>query len=270
MSSRPSTALANEVYQSFEGTTYGQHLARNIRYERYNIGNLTIGEWRDILGSDVNNLEHMKYTTELAAFYISKDESNELTDEDKDDLLIAASIHDQGEFFTGDITASLKTDEDEVEELQKAVEHAKLMMPDLNDITHERILRIRKDIVFNRETPLGARFATIERMGYLQTSLKAYAHFAYNEEIDPATRDGLEWLVADVMMNMFDNNILDVADEDPVVRKFIANRARAINESMDSISDDAFRHYGDFGEDKRRKFLAAKQQWQQSEFALAA
>ena len=270
MPNRPSTALAGQVYQSFEATPYGQHLAGNIRYERYNLAGVSIDEWRGMLGPDVNNLEHMQYTTELAAYYVSKSHPETLQPHEMEDLLIAAAIHDQGEFFTGDITASLKTDEDEVEELAKAVEHAKQMMPDLDNLTHARIQRIRTDIVFNRETPLGARFASIERMGYLQTALKAYAHFAYNDTLHDDTRTGLEWLVADVMMNMFDNNMLDVASEDPVIHQFIRNRARAITESMDTISDDVFVHYGDFADAKREKFLAAKQQWQNSVFALAA
>lgn len=270
MSNRPSTAVADHVFESFSGTKYGDKLSNNIRYERYNLAGLSIAGWKDILGPDVNNLEHMRYTTELAAYYIGKLSEGTLSDTEKDDLLIAASIHDQGEYFTGDITASLKTDEHEAEELQKALEHATDMMPDLDGIELDRIKRIRKEIVFDRTTPLGERFATIEHMGYLQTALKAYAHLTHNNTLSPETKEGLEWLVADVLMNQFDGKLLEDVEHDEVLAHFIDNRRKAISEAMRTVSEDTFAHYGEHAQSKQAKFLRAQQQWQDSAFALAA
>lgn len=269
MSNRPSTAIANRVYHSFSDTEYGKKLGKNIRYERYNLDELSIEERRDLLGPDVNNLEHMRYTTDLAAFYIGNLTEGALTQTEQEDLLIAASIHDQGEYFIGDITHSLKTDENEVEELQKALEHAREMMPDLDELELDRVRRIREEIVFNRDSPLGKRFATIEHMGYLQTALKAYAHFRHNDTLSPETKSGLEWLVADVLMNQFDGKLLHDAD-DEVLAHFIDNRRKAISEAMRSVTETAFVHYGEGAADKRAKFSRAQQQWDESEFALAA
>lgn len=260
---RPDTQEALALYDRFAATKFGAALGQEIWYQRYNQDTVTAEQWRELLGPDVNNLEHMRYTTELAAYYISQYRQHgagDLTEDDEAALLIAAAIHDQGEVFDGDITYSEKTALDELNEQQKSLAAARQLLPGLDDDAYHRIAMIRQTIVFDKHSRLGKIFAVIEHMGYIQTALKAQAQVAHNPDVSDETRQGLQWLVADVLMNNFDG--FADTNEDVVLARFIKHRRGYLTVAFAHTPSHIFDLYGDAAQTKEDKFARAQQHWQ--------
>lgn len=264
----------SKIHRDFAGTEHGEVLAGQIRYSRYKPESISNEEWIDLLGRDVQNLQHMPLTYGLARqflrhskYFAEHDGEVEDTSEysftrrEEEDLLLAAIWHDQAESIVGDYMVDQKQDDHEAEEIKAMGEIIKKYYGEIEGLA-DRLKHIKDEIVFNRETRLGKVFNMIERVGYLRTGLRA---FEKSQEVDdPELRQGLQWLSNNVLLNQV-NALLDYAHENPAVREFlVANRDR-ITAAFEHLPENLFDLYReDEIEDNKGKYHSAKERWFQS------
>ncbi|MFA6369246.1 MAG: hypothetical protein WCX20_02615 [Candidatus Shapirobacteria bacterium] len=144
------------IHKDFSQTTAGNRLNNNPRYKDF-IGELGIKEWQNILGFDVNNLEHGRLTQGITYCFINhinqSDSKIKFNNEEQKLLLLTAVVHDWPEAFTekGDISYEIKSDNDEKEELaliEKII--TEMLGPDSLEIS----IQI-KDILEDKNSKLG-------------------------------------------------------------------------------------------------------------------
>lgn len=249
-----STAFILDIYRDFAATSYGQKLRRSIRFERYNLGHLSHDAWRQLLGPDVNNLEHMYVAYQLAERLIVQ-ESLELNNDEETLILLAAIVHDQAESLTGDITYGDKTADDTITEQELFRAHVDDFAPRAPAATRSLIMNAVDEIVFDDTTKLGKIFTVIERIGYVETALKAYRESKTNPTLSSSTRKGLLWLTADVLHNQ-----IEVLIPQPCAQTFLRNNL-IISDAYANIPDDIFSLYGDKEAETHAQFKHAQETW---------
>lgn len=257
------TDIVIQIYNSFASTQYGQKLANKIRYERYNLGNLSNSEWVSLLGADVNNLLHMLVTYRLAQDFVAvskKTDHSFLTQDEEQLLYIAAIIHDQAEAVVGDVTFSDKLKSHEELEHEAFKQHAADFSPGLSSTVIKQIAKARDIIVFNSQTMLGELFNIIERLGYLRTGLRAYEESL--GRLSAETVSGLQWLALDV----FSNQISPLVTYSKCywgVQKWLRQDMTAITNIFPTIQPEDFSNYRGGAEEKRLAIKKAQSDWQE-------
>ncbi|QQS44387.1 hypothetical protein IPM65_02185 [Candidatus Roizmanbacteria bacterium] len=257
-----------DLHRLFAETSYGKTLAPRVRYGRYRPTSISEEEWRNALGADVNNLEHMRLTYGLARQFIRYQNmygEDVLSRPDQEDLLLAAVSHDWGEAVVGDVMFDLKTVEVENDESSAIRGIIHEMFGNGGDELPERVERVICEVVENRDTRLGQMFRVIEQIGYLRTGLNA---FDLSQQIDnPDFRDGLQWAASNVLQNQIPS-LLQAAERYPAVFFFLSENADLITEAFIKIRQSVFDNY-DVGEDQKnlQKWCAAQYIWQQDGFA---
>lgn len=157
------------IFQKHEG-----QLSTTLRYDRFRIAE-NPDQWRFLLGPDVVLLTHPQVVAQIAEDFVAY-EGITLSDEEKVLFSIAPWIHDLGELIIegdgiGDISFDQKTDAHEIKEF--AVFNTVLNAIPEGD-KKEIIKRSYQEIVMNRDSRLGRMFNAVERIGYLQTAIRAY------------------------------------------------------------------------------------------------
>ena len=203
---------------------YHEQLHSEIRYERF-LTNESKDEWKRLLGDDVSFAGHPYATLDIIEEYISL--NDKLNEEEKSDLRTVALIHDWGELKingegVGDISYSFKTSEDEKEE-------TKMFLRIIDEIKNENIkkhlLKIYKNVVLDRNSELGRIFNSVERIGYLQTAIRAYKGF--NEKHITNWRD--------LTGNVFSNQItalITYSQDDAAVKKILDTKKDTLTEIL--------------------------------------
>ncbi len=163
----------DQIYRDFSETEYGETLAGNIRYGRYKPESVTNEEWELLLGPDVNNLKHLHLTYELTRQFV-RDLKETLTDQEKEDLLLTAIVHDWAEAIVGDHTYDLKTADIETQELVEIKKMTAGMYGEDNESLVQRIHIVTDTILKDTDSKLGKMFNAVERVGYLRTALRAW------------------------------------------------------------------------------------------------
>jgi hypothetical protein len=251
-----------DAYNDFAATDYGRELASNVRFSRYNIGGLSNAAWTDMLGADVNNLTHMKLSFGCAGSYIRHFETAEPDTFSADDQIrvkLAQGIHDCGESIITDITYHDKTVDDEKEEENAFMTHLQLFFPHSSDEQLDFIADTALELVFNPESRLGTHHNLIERTNYLRTALRAAKEARQNRS--PLIREGLRWLIADVLSGQPDFLVSRMHLAPPVRAQLVA-RQHEITRAFELPTAPDFRHYGDKAEQRREAFMLAKGAWQ--------
>jgi len=248
------------IYHDFASTPYGANLADSVRYEKYNLASLPNEQWRELLGPDVNNLEHMRVTYQLTQSFVRHSQAHQpglLTATDATQLLVAAVIHDQGEALVGDISYGDKQTADTRKEQQLFAEHAAAFTPDASSMLRHYLARARDTIVFDSTTRLGRMFNAIERVGYLRTALRASQQLSDGNA--GAAEPGLRWLVADVLSNQI--KALEDYRGYAAVDTYLTEHAASITAVFAQVQNDDFSHYGQHATAKQARFAAAAASW---------
>ncbi len=60
----------DEIYELFAKSHYGEKLRQAIRYAPFKPENISNEKWVEILGTDVSNLEHLKFTLSLTQDFL--------------------------------------------------------------------------------------------------------------------------------------------------------------------------------------------------------
>jgi len=235
------------VEQLFRSSTHGETLSQKLRYDKYRHPSVSHKQWIDLLGRDVNNLEHLSLTRGIALGFVRYSQEHQpdlLTDDEAATLPLIASIHDWGEAITGDISFGDKTADNDVEEAHAldvvATEiYANNQPPELLDAA--------KAVVFDHEgqSKLGKIFFAIECLGYMRTAVNAANHVSDQTCPDEQVA-GMQWLYTDVVSNVM-VTMLGHAKEYAVVHAALMANADKIDQTFDLIAshDDVFDNYDD-------------------------
>jgi hypothetical protein len=158
-------------------TTHQDFLWSSVRYDRYKIIE-DVQEWLSRLGADVLLATHPHVIARLAKEFVAGNRALGMKVSDKEALLLelAAKTHDWGEIMiasegVGDVTYDQKTPE--IEEVEKSI-FDQLIKDFPEGPEKELIKQAYYEVAMNRESELGQMFNAIERIGYLQTALRAY------------------------------------------------------------------------------------------------
>jgi hypothetical protein len=187
--------LATDLYDTFARSAYGQDMRHRTRFNVFKPEWVSTELWCDILGPDVNNLEHMLHTHDLTDRFCF---NNEIDGDTTDTLLRTAATHDIGEAIIGDIALPNKTDEDEKRE---KVAYRKIV----TQLFGERGEELTDEVwsVLEKTDPIkGEMFRAIEYIGYCTTAMRAGAaavRIVHGLESHDVTRDQKDQLVGSLL-----------------------------------------------------------------------
>lgn len=175
-----------------------KQLRNSLRYERY-IVDETAKEWESLLGKDVIAISHPQATVEIAERFIAFHSENQLliTEEEQYLLYTASHIHDFGELIldgqgVGDITF----EEHQSTHIQVEETIFDRLLKNLTNCPEKTLITSAYyDVAMNKTSKLGEIFNAIERIGYLETGLRAFAG-TYGKRIK-----NWEGLVGNVLSN---------------------------------------------------------------------
>jgi hypothetical protein len=256
----PSDTPLVDIYNTFKLTKYGEKLAHEVRYEKYKPSSISNDEWIKILGPDVNNLEHMLVTYELSRTFIKTSLSNDFTEQESEVLLTSALIHDWAEAIVGDVSFGDRNADIDAKEVYVFHKHLSKFYTGKNPNHLKLIKDAAKDVIFNHESKLGKAFNAIERLGYLNTSIRAYHQLA--NDLSGELNDGLSWLIADVLCNQI-TSLIKYSDIYQAVETFLNENAGIISKQI-ALTDEnnhIFQKYGDREQEKRGQFEDVKKAW---------
>jgi hypothetical protein len=252
-----------DIHTAFAETEYGHLLASRVRYEKYKPGDMSNEHWVKLLGADVNNLTHLSLTYGLTRSLIThlEQEQPQLLSKDEENILqTAALIHDWAESIVGDISFGDKTAADETEEQRQLSMNLQHFFNGESKEAEAYVDIAMAEVIFTPESKLGRIFNAIERAGYLRTALRASRHVV--EGTAPECREGLEWLIADVLSNQ-PIKLMEYAAELQPIKNFLINQQAVISEAFELVSPYTFINYGSVRQAyKEAEFADQKTAWE--------
>lgn len=251
------------IWKNVRESDEGKILKKSERWERYKPAYMTeIGEFEDLLGYDVNNLEHMRLTDCIAIALV--DAQNEkipgsFSREEKSILRKAALTHDLAEAITGDVNYNLKTDDDEKKELQlmRHILSQPIFEENVTPEEVEQIISILKD----KSTKLGEAFATIESIGYFRTAMVAWKKSKLPENQMSEVPKNLIWITNNVLLNQIPK-LVEKSKKFVLVEKSLEFYDDRISEVFENMPIEIFDKYNPEEKEKnRQKFDTARNVW---------
>lgn len=256
-----------EIHQRFAKTAYGHKLKDGkVRYDDWRNPNVSKPRWEHLLGSDVNNLDHLHWTYRLTRAILQMCPDATFSPEQIDDLLLAAVVHDWGEGIVGDVTYGDKTAE-QLKNEGKALETIIHEMFESNPELEARAQHVAEEIVHTENTPLGKVFKTIERIGYLRTGLRAWKLVQQDDRLSLSEKSSLQVVAHNVLANQIStllSTTTEFAGFDSLISDLLDKDKTSITEAFPLL------HYRQvdlqYPEEKREKlrgkFQASRSAWQ--------
>lgn len=241
----------------------GKILKGSERWERYKPGQMTeVGEWEEILGYDVNNLEHMRLTDCIAIAMV--DSQNEavpgsFSRKEKNILRKTALVHDLAEAITGDINYNFKTDSDEKNELQlmRSILEKPIFEENITTEEREKIISILGD----KSTKLGEAFGVIEGIGYFRTAMVAWKKSKLGEHQASGVSENLAWITSNVLSNQIPK-FVEKSKKFVLVEKVLDFYKDRICDAFENMPAKIFDKYSpEEKENNRQKFETARNVW---------
>lgn len=218
-----------EIHERFSATSYGQTLAKNIRYRFFKPPEVSNSEWEDLLGPDVNNLEHHWVVYRTMRAFLRRSEG--FSWEDQEILLLTGETHDWAEAIMTDIPYGQKTNGEEDLELRLIPQIAEECFGDVlrQPIrqTIEQVLQWKPNLRKTGEGPkLSHAFEAVEQMGFLGTAGRAWKEAQRRKGISDFLRGNMQWLGIEVHAG-HSPILLRYAEMYPAVRRYlVATRHR--------------------------------------------
>jgi hypothetical protein len=158
---------------------------------------VSVAEFEYLLGIDVAHDMHAVAQWDIARRMVQRGNPYELTHQQKRHLLFAEVVHDYGEASQMlDIAFGDKKPEDEATEQEHWVEVIEKVVP---DTYKNEVLEDIQPIIFDEFDTLHGLFDVSEKIGYMQTGLRAgRIAFLSPNVIDQPTRDVMLSIATDV------------------------------------------------------------------------
>lgn len=210
---------------------YLDQLTNNVRYDGFR-NDESIDEWISLLGPDVRFLTHPQESARVAYDFVSTHHAYGLPigNSLRNRLYIAPWIHDFGELIVegegvGDVQFDKKTEDDEKEEIKI---FCKIVDDYAADEEGASLKAVYRDIVMDPYSPLGRQFKLIERVGYVETAIRAYLGYK-------GTRiENWQALSGNVMGNQIEALVRE-KETFPFVDIFLSENSRIIVEMFRDI-----------------------------------
>ena len=211
---------------------YREQLSWQPRYERFMVKE-SLTRWQYLLGPDVIGFTHPRVTADITERFITYNESHgvRLPVNDKSALRTAPWIHDLGELIldsqsVGDVSYEQKTDAHELQE-NRVFSLALQRIPDGPEKDFMRW--VYTNIAMNKDTPLGRMFNAVERVGYLETGVRAHTG------IDGQRISNWPGMVGNILSNQTEM-LLTYMSEYPYVNAIVSKYQYAISEMFNDVA----------------------------------
>jgi hypothetical protein len=223
---------APQIYKSLANNEYGHTLNNEVRFGRFKPDFITNAQWVEMLGQDVNNLEHMEFTAGLTAWYIyrAKELGDPFTKEQENTLMTTAWTHDFAEAIDGDVADPDKDHSSESKRLERLSFFTVAKSVDAGHLTN-----LVMDVTQGKHE-LSRHFRAIEVIGYATTGERAGEvmvdienwkdWYGLTDDQANALFNNLEWLNNEVVSSAIEN-LHDNYRDLPVVEDFLNYGIRA-------------------------------------------
>ncbi len=211
-----------------------RELRTNIRYKPYR-KNEASREFLRILGPDIGFASHPGVTYNLARRFIAQqnyifDPNQRVSQSEETRLCTAAIVHDLGElkidgFGVGDVT--FEAHGANHEEMEQAV-FALVTESIVSETDRDFIRSAYQEIALNRNTKLGRMFNAVERIGYLNTAIRAFNGYKGKRIAN------WKGLVGNVLSNQTEA-LLVYATEYPYVQKILQANSSFITQAFEEL-----------------------------------
>jgi 5'-deoxynucleotidase YfbR-like HD superfamily hydrolase len=258
------------IYNEFAKTKFGKDLKKEVRYGRFKPKSVSRKLWQEVLGPDVNNLEHHLVTCDIANdFFIYNDKktTKELifNYQERKLLIIAALIHDWGESIVGDVTFDRKSvvyEKKEHEAFKSILE--KISLRNNSSVNFSDIEEAFEKVVRGKEKKLAEAFHAIERMGYLLTGVRAWRKGKLFLQKNVKFSQGLWWLANNVALNQT-KKLIGYGEIYPAVSYYLDKNRKWIDEIFSKMPDEIFSKYEqEESVERKKQFNEAKRVWMES------
>lgn len=233
----------------------------NIRYNRFRTIE-TPKQFAFLLGPDVKFASHPGVTYNIAKKFIESQNKNvnleKINNEEKNTILTASLIHDLGELKIdglghGDI--SFEDHNQDHGKVEKTIfESIMNRVADLSDRAY--MTGVYKEVVQDKNSKLGRIFNAIERIGYLNTALRAFNGIK-GEKI-------FNWhgLVGNVLSNQI-IQLIEFQNDYSYVREILENNQQLITNAFNEVAKNEVLNDRD-GKSSYdlNKFNQAKEVWE--------
>ena len=266
----PSAEITNQVFRSPNEArraypviekiedVFSPQLTSVVRYNRYR-SDETIGEWVRLLGPDALALTHPHQSALTTHDLVITQEAygQPFGSALRNALYTAPWIHDFGELElegkgVGDVSFDKKTEADERVEIEifDTVMNALATPPERQDLSD-----IYRTIAMDKNSPLGKAFHIVERVGYMETVIRAYLGVS-GERIE-----NWQGLVGNVLSNNFPA-LLAPREKYPYLDIFLQENGPIIDEMFnDTVNHEVrFDREGTLSYDPA-KLSAANEAW---------
>ncbi|MEO5690908.1 MAG: hypothetical protein ABIQ64_01855 [Candidatus Saccharimonadales bacterium] len=254
-----------DYYHAFRQTRFGKRANEMARWWIYLPEGVSLDQWQDVLGADVNNLEHGRLVYGMTKWYIAQ--STDISPDEQRQLLIAAIIHDHAEALDGgeDLPSGTKTPQQRLDEMCALAEAASDatdsgLYPSMSDEARAEAVESVIDVVAGNNKKLSDIFQAIEQLTHIRTVFIALDRLDAGIP-DPEVRNGLETLVASGV-TITGKKLLEMAD-DPIVKESLLASRERINQSLEQPlqSTDWQKHFGDRALALQIGYRVRKVQW---------
>ncbi len=224
-----------DIHETFSRSIFGKKLRESPRFHIFKPDDVNTRHWVEILGDDVNNLNHMIVTLGIAEGFVGS-LNGAISLEDKRIICLTAIIHDWAEAVMGDIPLPQKTDEDEKREITVLKELFEIFLT-TNKYGHkvptEQLDRVCD--ILSGDDELSLVFKTIEEMGYMKTGLRAWV------KKDDFEGQELEESLFNLSIDVINRHLVPLIERSrlyPPVMDFLLENADTISDIIASTPRD--------------------------------
>lgn len=154
--------MYKEIHQTFAESEYGKKLSGEIRFGDFKPEVIDNELWINLLGPDVDNLEHMRDTYNITRRFMR------LGKMDSDLLKLTAITHDWGEAIVGDM--ALPDKEANPEHWYDEASAYRMIAENLG---YSEVVKEVPEVLYDKQHPLHEPFRVIEFIGYCRTGIRA-------------------------------------------------------------------------------------------------
>lgn len=191
-------------------------------------------EWEQLLGPDVNNLEHHWVSYRVMREFLRS--HADFSREEQEVLLLTAVSHDWAEAIIGDVPYGQKTNGEEEDELRLIPQIAdECFGEDMREPirrTIKEVLQWKSTLRKTGEGPkLSHAFEAVEQLGFLGTGGRAWDEAMKREGLSPLLRSNLQWLGIEVHAGHVPI-LMHYAETYPAVRRYMLGTRHRITDVL--------------------------------------